>query len=225
MLLGMKKNRVRNLTSIAYDTIKHSIFNNEIKPGDYLSENTIAQTLGMSRTPIREALKILASEGLIEIHNGVGVFVKQVTIKEIYELFEVRAALECAALQSFLDNITEDEIDQMEREWLALMSKIKSEGDINIDAISEQDYKLHVLIVDKCNNTYLKDIMKSIRLKISRFQLLSAKALGNEVETINQHLEILNVIREKDIDKLTKLLKVHIQEAAENIAKNPNWIY
>ncbi|KUO73058.1 MAG: hypothetical protein APF77_20520 [Clostridia bacterium BRH_c25] len=225
ILSDMKKNKGGNLTNIAYDTIKHSIFNNEIKPGDYLSENTIAQTLGMSRTPIREALKILASEGLIEIHNGVGVFVKHVTIKEIYELFEVRAALECAALQSFLDNITEAEIDQMEREWLDFKSRIKSGGEINIDAISEQDYKLHILIVDKCNNTYLKNIMKSIRLKISRYQLLSAKALGNEVETINQHLEILNVIREKDIDKLTKLLKVHIREAAENIAKNPNWIY
>ncbi len=225
VLMDMKKNKVRNLTNIAYDTIKHSIYNNEIKPGDYLSENIIAQTLGMSRTPIREALRILASEGLIEIHNGVGVFVKHVTIKEIYELFEVRAALECAALQSFLDNIAEDEINQMEREWLALMSRIKSDGEISIDAISEQDFKLHTLIVDKCNNTYLKDIMKSIRLKISRYQLLSAKALGNEAETINQHLEILHVIREKDIEKLTKLLMVHIKEAAENIARNPNWIY
>lgn len=224
VLSGMKS-KAKNLTGEAYDAIKQSIINNEIKPGEHLSENIIARTLGMSRTPIREALKVLANEGLVEIHNGVGIFVKHVTIKEIYELFEVRAALECAALQSFINNITEDEINQMEREWLDLKEKVKTGGKICIDAISEQDYKLHSLIIDKSNNACLVDIMKSIRLKISRFQLLSAKALDNENETINQHLEILSIIREKDIDKLTKLLKDHIREAAENIAKNPNWIY
>ncbi|WP_432407228.1 GntR family transcriptional regulator [Wukongibacter sp. M2B1] len=218
-----KKNK--NLTSIAYDTIKNSIINNEIKPGDYLSENSIAQILGMSRTPIREAIKVLASEGLVEIHNGVGVFVKHVTTKEIHELFEVRAALECTALCSSLKYITDDEINSIEKEWLELKSKVDKGEKIDLNIISEYDSRMHSLIIDRCDNEYLKEIMNSIRLKVLRFQRMSARALGNEKETINQHLEILNYMKKKDKDKLAKVLKLHIEKAAEYITKNPNLKY
>ncbi|WZL72524.1 GntR family transcriptional regulator [Clostridiaceae bacterium 35-E11] len=226
-LEGIKKNKIKNLTTLAYETIKNSIMNNEIKPGDYLSENLLAQTLGMSRTPIREAIKVLASEGLVEIHNGVGVFVKHVTTKEIHELFEVRAALECTALHSSLKYITDDEISDIEEGWLELKRKIDQGEKIDIDIISDYDSRLHSLIVNKCDNAYLKEIMSSIKLKIKRFQRMSARALGNEKETLNQHLEIINYMKEKDVDKLSKLLRIHIEKAAENITRNPseNWKY
>lgn len=220
-----KKNKNRNLTSIAYDTIKDSIINNDIKPGDCLSENSIAQILGMSRTPIREAIKVLASEGLVEIHNGIGIFVKHVTAKEIHELFEVRAALECTALSSSLKYITDDEISNIEKEWLELMRKVDEGEKIDLDIITEYDNRMHSLIIDKCDNEYLKEIMNGIRLKITRFQRMSARALGNEKETINQHLEILNYMKKKDKEKLLKVLRVHIEKAAEYITSNPNLKY
>lgn len=224
-LKGMKRNEIKNLTSIAYETIKNSIINNEIKPGDHLSETIIAQTLGMSRTPIREAIKILQSEDLVEVHNGVGIFVKHVTIKDIYELFEVRAALECTALRSAMENITEGEINHMEEKWIDLKNRADLGEEIDLDEIAHWDNELHSLIVRKCNNNYLIDIMSSIKLKVLRFQRMSAKSLGNEKDTINQHLEILKLLKERDIDKLSQLLRIHIKKAGENIANNPDWNY
>lgn len=222
-LKGLMKGKIKNLTSVAYDTIKSSIFSNEIKPGDYLSENQIAQTLGMSRTPIREAIKVLASEGLVEIHNGVGIFVKQITAKEIHDLFEVRAALECAAVLTALDNITRKEIESIEKEWLEYKRKIEEDIEIDIDAISDLDYNLHFLIVERCKNDYLKSIVNGIRMKIMRYQRISARALANVRETINQHLEIMEYMKKKDVEMLLKVLKEHIEKAEENISRNPNW--
>ncbi|MBE6068106.1 MAG: GntR family transcriptional regulator [Clostridium lundense] len=224
-LKGMKKNEIKNLTSIAYETIKNSIINNEIKPGDHLSETIIAETLGMSRTPIREAIKILQSEDLVEVHNGVGIFVKHVTIKDIYELFEVRAALECTALRSAMENITEGEINHMEEKWMKLKNRADLGEEIDLDEIAHWDSELHSLIVRKCNNSYLIDIMSSVKLKVLRFQRMSAKSLGNEKDTISQHMEILKVMKERDINKLSELLRIHIKKAGENIANNPDWNY
>lgn len=224
-LKGMKKNEIKNLTSVAYDVIKSSIINNEIKSGERLSETIIAQTLGMSRTPIREAIKILESEDLLEVHNGVGIFVKQVTIKNIYELFEVRAALECTALRSALENVTTDEIKYIEEKWMSLKARTDLGEKIHLDEIAHWDIELHSLIINKCNNDYLINIMTGIKLKIFRFQRMSAKSLGDENDTINQHLEILKLMKERDIDKLSQVLRIHIKKAGENIANNPNWNY
>lgn len=218
-LKGINKNKINNLTNIAYETIKNSILNNEIKPGDYLSENMIANTLEMSRTPIREALRVLASEGLVEIYNGVGVFVKHITTKEICELFEVRAALECIALRTSLMNITDEEIEQLESDWLTLKKKADSGLEIDLDTIAQYDHKLHSLIVDKCINSFIKNIVKSIRQSILRYQRLSAKALADEKETINQHLEIISLLKERKVEKVIPVLERHIQEAANYIAK------
>lgn len=219
-LKGIKSTRIKSMTHTAYNTIKNSIISNELKPGDYLSESMIAQSLGMSRTPVREALSVLASEGLIEIHNGVGIFVKHITFKEIYEVFEVRAALECKALTTSLDNISDEEILQIEQEWLHLREKNENGEKIDLDTIIEYDSRLHSLIVDKCNNTYLKNIISSIRESITRYQRLSAKALGNERETINQHIQIINLLKEKDIKKIAPALEAHIKNAAEYIIRD-----
>lgn len=218
-LRGLKKTNIKNMTQVAYEAIKNSIIHNELKPGDYLSENMIAQTLGMSRTPVREALRVLASEGLIEIHNGVGIFVKHITPREIYEVFEVRAALECAAAKTSLDNITEQEIAQLYSDWLALKNRVDSGETIELDTLSKYDSILHALIIDKCNNTYLKNIISGIRLSIIRYQHLSAKALGNEKETISQHLEIIQIMKEKDLARLLPALEKHIMNAAEYIIR------
>ena len=207
---------------IAYEAIKKSIIHNELKPVEHISEYMLCEELGMSRTPVREALKVLASEGLVEIYRGVGIFVKHVTAKEVYEIFEVRAALEGVALQTSLANITDDELNKMEAVWLELKEAIEKGEDVELKTISESDSKFHYLIVEKCDNSFLKKIMKGIRENILRYQYLSATALGDKEDTINQHLEIINLIRTRELDKILPVLTEHIKEAADNIARSSN---
>jgi len=212
-----------NRTSIAYDSLKNAIFTNKLKPGDHLSENQLAQSLGMSRTPIREALKVLASEGLVEIHNGVGIFVKQITTKEISDLFEVRAALECTALHTALDNISDREIDNLAEDWLKYKRELDSGHKVDLDFIWTLDYQLHSLIVDRCRNDFLKHVVDGIRMKIRRYQKISAMALANEKDAINQHLEIIECMKKREVDVLSKVLQEHIRKAAGNVIRYPNW--
>jgi DNA-binding GntR family transcriptional regulator len=212
-----------NRTSIAYDSLKKSILTNVIKPGDYLSENQVAQSLGMSRTPVREAIKVLASEGLVEIHNGVGIFVKRVTTKEISDLFEVRAELECLALHTALDNISEHEMDAIYAEWTKQKKKVEAGQKIDLDHVLRLDFQLHCLIVDRCGNEFLKNVIDGIRTKIMRYQRISAMAFPDEEDMINQHLQITGLMRLGDLDVLSKMLKKHILKAADNIIRNPHW--
>jgi DNA-binding GntR family transcriptional regulator len=212
-----------NRTSIAYDSLKNSIFTNQIKPGDYLSENHLAQSLGMSRTPVREAIKVLASEGFLEIHNGVGIFVKQITAKEISDLFEVRAALECAALRSALEQLSDPDLDETIADWAKQKQKIEDGQKIDLDDLMILDDHLHLMIVDRCGNELIKHLIDGIRTKIMRYRKISAMALADEMNIIEQHLEILQCMKKRDVEMLSKMLKEHIWKAANNIIKNPNW--
>ncbi|MEL7565542.1 MAG: GntR family transcriptional regulator [Dehalobacterium sp.] len=207
-----KKSKVKNMNTIAYEAIKNSIIQNEIKPGEHISEYMLSEGLGMSRTPIREALKVLASEGLVEIYRGVGVFVKSVTAKEVYEIIEVRAALECTALHSAIVNITDEEIEQTENDWLKLKDYLEKGQEIDSKIIAEHDSKLHQLIVDKCDNSFLQRIFKGIRETILRYQYLSVLGLGDKDDSINQHLEIINLIRSRNLEKLLPVLENHIKD-------------
>jgi DNA-binding GntR family transcriptional regulator len=223
-LKGLTRAGAVNRTSIAYDSLKNSIFTNEFKPGDHLSENQVAQSLGMSRTPIREALKVLASEGLVEIHNGVGIFVKQVTTRELSDLFEVRAALECAALHSSLETITDKEIDGIIAEWTKAKRKILAGQKTDLDQILILDKDLHSLLVERCSNDFLKALIDAIQTKIMRYRRLSALALNDGVGIIDQHLDLLNCMKQRNVENLSKMLKEHIWKAANNIIRNPNWV-
>lgn len=217
--------RMSNLAQKAYSVIKDSIMSNEFKPGDCLSENALAQALGMSRTPIREAIKVLSSEGLIEIHNGVGAFIKHITIKEIHDIFEVRSALECVAVDSALVRITDAELDELEDDWIKMRQEVSAGTALGYDRLSEQDFRLHQFLVEKCDNDYIIDIIDSIRMKIARFQKISAASLGDELDTVNQHLELIQLMKNRDAEALKQVLKSHIFLAAELILKNPNVKY
>lgn len=212
-----------NRTSIAYESLRKAIFTNELRPGAHLSENQLAQSLGMSRTPVREAIKVLASEGLVEIHNGVGIFVKQITTKEIADLFEVRAALECTALHTALPLISDRELDAIGAEWTAVGEKIDAGHQDTLTLLLELDYQLHFMIVDRCRNEFLKQVIDGIRMKIRRYQGMAAIALDDERDAINQHLEIISCMKRRDVAVLSRILQEHIRKSAEIILKNPDW--
>ena len=114
------KNKV-SLSESAYNQIKDAICSGKVVPGDILSESQTAAQLGMSRTPVREALRTLASEGFVEIRNGIGAYVKPLSSKDMEDLYEVRCLLEVQAIKTSIYRITNDEIDAFERHFQALL--------------------------------------------------------------------------------------------------------
>lgn len=216
----VEKGRKRNI--IAYETIKQLIVNNELKAGEIISENALAASLGMSRTPIREAIKILSKEGYVEIHNGIGIYVKHVTVKEIYDISEVRVSLETLALRTAVNHISDEELADIIGRWTELKNKLENGIKVAYEQIFELDAETHFLIVKRSENEFLKEIINDIQLKIQRFQRMSTRATGNDLNTVNLHLSILKHIREKNIEKASDVLRRHVFDSLQYIINNKN---
>ncbi|HAA47289.1 MAG TPA: hypothetical protein DCE03_02200, partial [Synergistaceae bacterium] len=98
---------------VVYETLREAIFRKELKPGDKLVENDLAEKLDVSRTPVREALRMLESEGLIERNPRKGLFVKGFTAEDVMEIYSIRQALEALAIRICCQRITEDEVAEL----------------------------------------------------------------------------------------------------------------
>lgn len=203
------------LSEQAYKQIKEAICQGKITSGDILSENQLAQDLGMSRTPVREALRALASEDWLEIKNGVGAYVKPLSSKDIQDLYEVRRLLEVQAAKTSVYRITDGEIDGLEARFRQLLEQTGSGGaGADPKAFSQLDWELHELIVERCQNNYIKSIMRNNTANMKCYQALSFEALHDLRESTRQHLNILVLLRRRDREGLTAALDKHLEWAA-----------
>ncbi|WP_326908108.1 GntR family transcriptional regulator [Sedimentibacter sp. MB31-C6] len=210
----MEKNKVvrsrrKNLAQYAYKEIRNRIYFNQIKPGELIKENNLAEELGISRTPVREAIKMLASEDLIEVREGVGTFVKILSFKDIRDIFEVRKALEAIAVKSAINRITESDLKGLEDDFNRISMELEK-GKLTREEFTDVDMKVHELIFNRCENSFARGIFEDIKLKIKQYQFLSYESLNNSNESILQHLEIINLLRKKDLNSLITTLNNHI---------------
>ena len=212
--------RQPTLSEQAYSQIKDAICQGSVAPGDILSENQIAQQLGMSRTPVREALRALASEGFVEIRNGIGAYVKPLSSKDMEDLYEVRCLLEMQAIKTSIYRISNDEIDDLTRRFQAIYDACEQGDSPAQGEFSELDWELHSLLVDRCTNNYIKEIVAGNNSNLRRYQSLSVNVLGDVHESARQHLEILRVLRSRDLDKLEEVLHAHLMWSANLLRTN-----
>ena len=212
--------RQPTLSEQAYNQIKDAICQGSVAPGDILSENQIAQQLGMSRTPVREALRALASEGFVEIRNGIGAYVKPLSSKDMEDLYEVRCLLEMQAIKTSIYRISNDEIDDLTRRFQAIYDACEQGDSPAQGEFSEPDWELHSLLVDRCTNNYIKEIVAGNNSNLRRYQSLSVNVLGDVHESARQHLEILRVLRSRDLDKLEEVLHAHLMWSANLLRTN-----
>ena len=212
--------RQPTLSEQAYNQIKDAICQGSVAPGDILSENQIAQQLGMSRTPVREALRALDSEGFVEIRNGIGAYVKPLSSKDMEDLYEVRCLLEMQAIKTSIYRISNDEIDDLTRRFQAIYDACEQGDSPAQGEFSELDWELHSLLVDRCTNNYIKEIVAGNNSNLRRYQSLSVNVLGDVHESARQHLEILRVLRSRDLDKLEEVLHAHLMWSANLLRTN-----
>lgn len=214
------KGQKSNLARTAYLQLKEAIVFAKFKPGEYISENMLAAVLEMSRTPVREALKELAYENLVELMPGRGAVVKDISLKDLKEIFELRRVLECFAAESAAQNLTDTEIQSLEQTWLAFQEQVRQEQQIEWESVSRCDNELHTMIIERCSNSHLKSFMSVLSQQILRYQLLTALALGDVKDTIRQHLEIIALLKERNTNELIAALGQHIEQAENILARS-----
>ena len=198
-----------NLKTIAYNTIREKIVACEYAPGSFLNEEMLTTSLGLGRTPIRDALSRLEHEGLVEIRPKVGITVTPLNISDINKIFEVRLLLEPYIIRNYGSRIPVDRLN----EYFQIFSKTPSENyqsDGGTRAYN-LDSDFHSLIIEACPNEYIKGLYTQTRAQNERFRHMTGSLYDTRVEkTFREHLEIVRACLEQDWDGASEKLKEHI---------------
>ncbi len=206
MVTGKKQNS----ENLVYLKIKTAIRKKYIKQGSQLVEVTLAQQLGVSRTPVRSAIKKLESEGLVKSITNRGAFVITPTKKEIEETFLVRAELECMAAKLTAAACTDSQIAEL-RKLIDFEQSIFNEQ--NIDKYYEANDNLHLKIADFSGNSILRIYIKELLEKARIYQILHDPFHKIEYSPTTEHLDIVNAIAQHDPEKACIAIRKHINSS------------
>ena len=202
-----------------YDYLLEAILSNKLPPGTPVIETEIANTLSTSRTPVREALKELESDGLFSQYPIKGTFVSDITPYDVEEIFNLRIMLEICALQVAYDKISDDELNKVESKFAALTL------DSSKEAYHEADKSLHALIVDKAGNSRLKQFLGILNVQIERFRRMAALEPNRLTNSSIEHLEIIKQLRRKDIKACEESLKKHLNNVKKSTLETAKYLY
>lgn len=199
-----------------YSEIKRRIITLRIKPGEVLEEKRLSEELGVGRTPVREALLLLKSEGLIESQPNKTAYVKEMTLKGVKDLFESLMTIEKVTASLAVQRITPEILKEIENTCREIEKAIKR-GDITI--IELQNRHFHRLIAKASDNDYLFSIHENLRNQAERLSYLAiskdyenAPSLREHLQKIKeQHRVMVKCLKEKNIKEMEKLSIEHIR--------------
>ena len=197
-----------------YRILKSRIIKGLFKPGDKLFESRIAKQLGVSRTPVREALRQLAAAGFVKMNPNQVIIVNDFSIKDLREVLQIRGVLEGLAARLAVPLITEEKINELEA-CNDNMEKLVAKN--NILAFGRESNKFHELILDVCGNDRLAQIRKNLADQISRFRNISLHIPGRLESALIEHRKITEALKQRDADKADTLSKMHIENVLKNI--------
>jgi len=214
----MKKNR-NVLSEKIYRGLKRSILNGEecFQEGSRIIETDIANKFGVSRTPVREALRKLAAEDFIKIFSNQGMFINKFSFKDLKEILEVRAALLGFASKLVIKNITDKQMKKLELIINKMEEYVKTN---NVKKYSICANEVHNSIVDIADNTRIKKILTNFNDLTILFQLTSLYTPGRLKKSLNEHKNIIKTIKNKDIQKAEELSREHITNTFKNIIES-----
>ncbi|MGI6226900.1 MAG: GntR family transcriptional regulator [Peptococcales bacterium] len=215
MSIGKINRKASTLREQAYDIIKNAIMSGEFKPGQTLIEEQLAKDLGLSRTPLREALVLLEHDQYIEMIPYKGTFVTTLTIKEAQEIFHIRKLLEPEAVCMALKHISEEEIDYLKDFFIKARTKV-SQGDMETFLASNK--LIHDKLLEYGENETLRNLIISYLEKIQRYQtMIKAWDDSSFMEEFEEHCVLIDELYNKDEKKFRKLMITHLENCCERL--------
>jgi len=216
-----KINDYELLSKKVYRILKARIIKGDLAQGSKIFEAKIAEQLGVSRTPVREALRELGAEGFVEITPNQGIIVNNVSFEEIWDILQIRGVLEGLAAYIATKKINPEKIKKFNK----IIDQMKSYTTINpvlkgdILNFSRLDNELHDLILSICGNKWLIQILYNLKNRIEKFRIRSFSIPGTFSKSLKEHCKILDAMKNGDSELAEKLSKIHMEKAYENIFK------
>ena len=201
-----------NLDQKAYQILKSMIIERQSLPGDKIPQEKFAEDLGISRTPLINALKFLEHEKLVQSIPRRGFFVRLFDKAEMISIFELRELLEGLSARRSCQNITDREIDQL-KGFFRQFSGMKDIADIK--AYAREDRRFHNLLTGIEAKEFLKSILETYNIISFSYQtVLSEGLVRSPNETIHEHLAIIEAISNRDADSAERLMRRHLSNSA-----------
>ena len=197
-----------------FQQLKNSILAGEFENGAELREIALAKKLGVSRTPVREALRQLEQEGLVEIYPNRGAYVKGITYKDVEDIFRIRARLEGLCAEMAVSSITHEQLDKLDE--IILLSKFYEEKK-DMEHLLKMDSQFHEVLFESCGSKMLEHQLKDYHQYVQKARLRSLKRQERAKKSTQEHEEILLAIKDRDDKRADELATRHILNAIANI--------
>lgn len=208
---NMNKIDIRNykpLGEIVFDYLKNAIIAGDLKPGERLMEIAIAEQLGVSRTPVREAIRKLEKEKFIEMIPRKGAYVSSTTLKDMLDVLEVRRLIEGFSTELAADRMTDEGLVLLLRTHRAFL---KALDDNDTDSMISLDNEFHDLILKASDNIKLIEIATALSEQVQRYRLSYFTEMSNFEELREWHEKIYDAIEKKDSKRASEVAKKHVE--------------
>ena len=202
------------LREVVCETLRDAVRRGVLKPGERLMEIQLAEELGVSRTPVREAIRKLELEGYVIMMPRRGTYVADLSIRDINEVFEIRTSLESLASGLASERITEDELEKLQRLLVQIGAYIES-GDM--ENIVRTDTEFHDLLYQASRNARLVGIISNLREQLTRFRTTSMSYPGRLKATLEEHRKIVEAIAQGDEKAARKAAEHHMEKSEQTL--------
>ena len=204
----------KSLRGQVFDKIRSDILNGKYKRGEELVESSIGKELGISRTPVREAIRQLELEGLVQLVPNKGAFVTGISEKDVRDIYLIRARLEGLAARMAAKNITPELLDAMEETVVLSEYHAKKE---HYEQVCEMDSKFHKLLYKASGSRILEHTLTDFHQYVQRVRMASIMKKRRMEKSNDEHYSILTAIREHDEEKAELVATRHISNTVENL--------
>ena len=199
-----------NLKEKAYFIIKNKIICCKYRPGQFLDEQELRETIGASRTPIREALNKLEQEGLLTILPKRGVLVTDITLQEVNAIFEIRFMVEPYVIENYGHLVDPEDIREMREKIHGYSSNAQSLNEYDVD------HDLHKMLINACDNPYIIEMMEKIFGQNHRLRILSGQNLEYRLhDTEQEHEQILGCLSAGRTKAAADAMREHLKHSRE----------
>lgn len=202
------------LRDVVFNTLRQAILTGELKPGERLMEIHLANRLGVSRTPIREAIRKLELEGLVTMIPRRGAEVAQITEKSMSDVLEIRRAMDALCAELACERITEEALERLHEACGRFAQTIKSR---DVKKIAQADVELHDIILQATGNNRLIQLVNNLSEQMYRYRFEYIKDLSQHENLVEEHRIIYESLLNRDAKRAAEAAKTHIDNQRKAI--------
>lgn len=196
-----------------YERLEENILNGEYKEGDVLTEKQLAMELGVSRTPIREALSMLAYDSLV-YETPQGTVVRGINAKDVEDLYAVKKKLEVDAVQKAAKNMDPEDLEALTD---VVDQQVYFAGKGQADKVRNLDTEFHDIIYKGCGSLVYENILTHVHHKLKKYRSNSLRNKSRIMQSVEEHQAILEAIKARDSAKAGKLMTEHLQNSYKSV--------